>query len=185
MTNVYFTSDLHFGHKKVSELRGFTTPEEHDATLMDNWSSVVTKRDTVWVLGDLTLASPTAALEIIKNLPGTKHFISGNHDGCHPMHKDYAKVTKHFLEAFESVAPYARRKLDGREVLLSHFPYEADRGEARYMQWRLPDLGANLLHGHTHSPEYRTSDHELQVGVDAHGLTPVPMATIIEMLRNL
>ena len=37
----------------------------------------------------------------------------------------------------------------------------------RYMQWRLPDMGHFLLHGHTHSTEKRTSAREIHVGWDA------------------
>lgn len=185
MTNVFFTSDLHFGHKMVAELRGFDDPEAHDQAIIDRWNATVTKRDQVWVLGDVAVSSPTRALTLIQSLPGTKHLISGNHDGCHPMHSKFTRQLHVYLEAFESVSPFVRRKMAGTEVFLCHFPYEVDRGiEARYPQYRLHDLGAQLLHGHTHSVERRTSDHEIHVGVDAWDLTPVPMETIIEMINE-
>lgn len=55
MTTMWFTSDLHLGHKLVSGLRGFWQPQvdlisvpdtlAHDAELAKNWDAVV-KSDT-------------------------------------------------------------------------------------------------------------------------------------------
>ena len=179
--SVWLTSDTHFGHKLVSGLRGFEDPDHHDAALMENWRKVVKKEDTVWVLGDLCMASPTEALGIISSLPGTKHLISGNHDACHPMHRDAYKHIPRYLEAFASVQPFARQKWAGINFLLSHFPYERDRGEARYMQYRLPDHGEWLLHGHVHTDE-RVIGHEIHVGLDAWDLTPVSLTTILKVM---
>jgi calcineurin-like phosphoesterase family protein len=35
------------------------------------------------------------------------------------------------------------------------------------MQWRLPDRGEFLAHGHTHAALRRTSPREVHVGIDA------------------
>lgn len=179
--SVWFTSDLHFGHRFVSGLRGFDSAVDHDQHLIDRWTRNVSKNDQVWVLGDIAVSSPTSALEIIHSLPGVKHLIAGNHDGCHPMHRDSHKWQPKYLAAFASVQPFARRRIDGAEVLLSHFPYSKDRHEARYMQYRLRDEGAWLLHGHTHGPE-RMEGREIHVGLDAWDMSPVPIHTIAEMI---
>lgn len=180
--SVWFTSDLHFGHRFVAGLRGFEGTEEHDAHLADEWASRVGKNDQVWVLGDLAASSPTAALDLIRSLPGTKHLIAGNHDGCHPMHRDSHKWQPKYLTAFASVQAFARRRIDGTEVLLSHFPYAKDRHEARYMQYRLRDEGAWLLHGHTHDADQRAEGREIHVGVDAWGFAPVPIHVVTELV---
>jgi calcineurin-like phosphoesterase family protein len=71
---------------------------------------------------------------------------------------------------FASVAQSGRRALAGHNLLLSHSPYsnsaELDDSHHRYDQWRLPRLGAWLLHGHTHSST-RRGDHTIHVGLDA------------------
>lgn len=60
---------------------------------------------------------------------------------------------KQYHEVFAAVAPFARRKFDGREFMLSHFPYHGDHTETeRYSSCRLRDIGLPLVHGHTHSP---------------------------------
>jgi calcineurin-like phosphoesterase family protein len=141
----------------------------------------------VWVLGDIAVADLDGALEKIQALPGTKHLISGNHDPSHPMHRKAAASQKRMLTAFDSVQPFARRRIDGEDVLLSHFPYNGpggDRGEIRYPQWRLPDLGAWLLHGHTHMEDQRRHGKQIHVGVDAWDLTPVPVGTITELMKE-
>lgn len=181
--SVWFTSDPHFGHRLVAELRGFDSPESHDEALMENWRRVVRNDDQVWVLGDLCMTSPKIPLEIIQSLPGVKHLISGNHDGCHPMHRQSHKQLRIYMSAFSSVQSAARRRINGEEVLLSHFPYSKDRHEARYLQWRLRDEGAWLLHGHTHGTE-RREGREIHVGMDAWDMTPVHISTIEKLMKE-
>lgn len=182
--STWFTSDLHFGHRMVAGLRGFDTPEKHDQHLMDQWRERVHKNDQVWVLGDLAVSSPFRALEIIDSLPGRKHLIAGNHDRCHPMHRDSHKWQPKYLTAFESVQAFARRRVSGAGItLLSHFPYSKDRHEARYMQYRLRDEGAWLLHGHTHQADQRREGREIHVGVDAWGFAPVSLETIADLME--
>jgi calcineurin-like phosphoesterase family protein len=176
---VFFTSDLHLGHRKAAEHRGFEHPHEHDAVICENWHATVKADDDVWVLGDLAASSPIYALGVLGALPGRKHLISGNHDKTHPMFRDAHKHLRAYMEVFESVASAGRRRINGREVLLSHFPYRRDRGEARHLQWRLRDEGAWLLHGHTHGAETISPlIREVHVGVDAWQMTPVALETV-------
>jgi calcineurin-like phosphoesterase family protein len=195
MGRVWFTSDLHLGHAKVAELRGFASTKEHDQALVDNWRSVVNPKadDQVWVLGDIATSSPGYALDVIHALPGTKHLILGNHDAAHPMHRNAHHKLRQYLWAFESVAMAARRRVEGEEVLLSHFPYRRDRNEARHNQWRLRDEGLPLLHGHTHGEERLTVDSgllgllgrkttELHVGLDAWEMQLVPLEAVAHAL---
>lgn len=184
--NVWFVSDLHIGHRKVAETRGFGYPDSncpvsiatYDHWLASMWDDVVHPDDHVWVLGDISAGGSAAqkhALQWMKERPGHKHLIAGNHDGCHPMHRDSHKWQPIYLSAFDSVQLAAKRRvplLNGHvSVMLSHFPYVGDRGEDRYPEWRLRDRGYPVIHGHTHSDEVasRTPDGTLQVhvGIDA------------------
>jgi calcineurin-like phosphoesterase family protein len=83
------------------------------------------------------------------------------------------------------VQPFARRKVNGVNVLLSHFPYAADRGPARYMQYRLRDEGEWLLHGHTHGKERFHDQREIHIGVDAWDLRPVPVEDIAKIISEV
>ena len=187
MSRVWFTSDIHLGHSRVAEIRGYPDVETHDAEIMLEWTRVVKPEDTVYVLGDIAVSKYKNTLELIKLLPGRKHLISGNHDIIHPMHtrgQSRAEMAL-WLETFETVQTYLRKKLNGHEFLMSHFPYESwgdgeHREGNRYIQYRLPDLDIPLLHGHTHGTE-TYHDNMLHVGWDAWG-TLLSQEQVIEWL---
>jgi calcineurin-like phosphoesterase family protein len=175
MSRTWFTADLHIGHRLVADLRGFNDITDHDEALADTWNTVIHRDDVVWVLGDVAMSNPTRALELLASLPGRKRLIAGNHDGCHPMHSRAYRATLKYQEAFEFIAASASVKINGVRTLLSHFPYAGggDRGDVeRYTQWRLPDEGMPLLHGHTHSAE-RGDGRIVHVGLDAWAGSPV------------
>lgn len=185
MTSIWFTSDLHVGHRMVAGLRGFGDDiASHDAELAARWDAVVRPVDQVWVLGDVAgrRGDEYRGLEWIAARPGLKHLIAGNHDSCHPLHSQAHREQRLYLAVFESVQQSGMRKILGHKVLLSHFPYCADHtAEARYPEWRFPDLGRWLLHGHTHSTVQQRG-RELHVGVDAHDLGPVSLHWVEERI---
>lgn len=190
MSRRLFTSDLHLGHRFVAGLRGFDDTDLHDEHVARRWRETVGPRDTVWVLGDLAMSSPDRALEIIGQLPGTKHLVAGNHDAAFAGSARAAGTQRRYLEVFDSVHSAATIKLAGRRVLLSHFPYptddgHADRGERRCDQFRLPDLGAWLLHGHTHMADQRRHGRQIHVGLDAWDLAPVAEAQISDLIAGV
>lgn len=200
MTEIFYTSDLHIGHRLVAGIRGHrdefhidgidtwtANTAKHDAWLADVWDAQVKPDDTVYVLGDMSINGGQHALDWIAARPGTKHLIAGNHDPVHPSHRTATKNLPHWLEYFETAQPFLRRKLVGKDVLLSHFPYASwgdgpGRPGSRYDQYRLPDLGTALLHGHTHGPE-RDHDNMFHVGIDAWGKL-VSQETIIDWLSR-
>lgn len=169
--------------------------------------------DTVWVLGDVGMGHiERFAISLLK-LHGRKHLITGNHDDPWPGNRDSFKYQRQWmaLNFFESVQPFARRRINGRTVLLSHFPYELDYTEdPRAMQYRLRDEGEILLHGHLHSIERLTPpmpadcffcgadltkrhcahndqviSRQIHVGLDAWDLHPVPMQAVQELIDGM
>ena len=150
----YFTSDPHLFHEKVALLRGVEDADTWTQHWFDVYRQTVSQSDTIWILGDMTGGGKIPPmLELMAQLPGRKILIAGNHDPVHPTHRDYVKYMKPYHEVFAAVAPFARRKFDGREFMLSHFPYHGDHTETeRYSSCRLRDIGLPLVHGHTHSP---------------------------------
>ncbi|MEV5646919.1 metallophosphoesterase family protein [Nocardia sp. NPDC052254] len=195
MSEVWFLADPHIGHRLVSGLRGFDTPEQHDAGLAERWDERIGHDDQVWVLGDISVGGKgpqLAALDWIAQRPGVKHLVAGNHDGCHPMRSEAHRWQRIYLDSFASVQQSAIRKIDARRVLLSHFPFHGDdEGDHtvrnRFEEWRLPATGDNagrwLLHGHTHSP-VRVRGRSIHVGLDAHDLAPVPLRWIRQVIED-
>ena len=206
MSNVWYTSDLHIGHKLVAASRGFTKmvpyvappgeeqfdarvsgpdTEAHDAHLAAVWDSQVKPEDTVWVLGDISINGGQHALDWIEQRPGTKRLITGNHDPVGPHDRRAPRLMKHWMQYFDSIQPFMRLKLEGINFLLSHYPYwPGDRGEPRNEQYRVPNLGLPLLHGHTHSNEILEFENSFHVGWDAHG-TLVPQEVVQVWLKTL
>lgn len=160
MPATWFIGDLHFGHEKVAQLRGFRTVEEHDAALRRQWDRQVQPGDTVWVLGDLSsggAAGEIRALDILTALPGRKRLIAGNHDSIAGVHRSLSPRTRMFRDVFETINDHGRIRIDRESIFLSHYPYEAQgdgpgRGKRapRYLEYRLPDYGNRLIHAHTH-----------------------------------
>jgi calcineurin-like phosphoesterase family protein len=186
MGSVFYTSDWHFNHDFVAGTRNFADAEEHDEALIEATNKVITKRDQLWVLGDVFMGSVTKGLEKIARVNGVKHLVLGNHDAPHPRHKRSHTHMRRFLEVFESVHVHEQHALNKHnKVLLSHYPYTGDHAdrEDRDTQWRLPDEGAPLLHGHVHG-EWEFNGRQFNVGVD-HNFTPVSVDRVAEWLDSL
>ena len=188
----WFTADLHLGHQKVAEHRGFNTTEEHDEMILTNLVTALKHGDRLWVLGDISggKTEEYALGELYDTRMGygfELHLISGNHDSIHPMHRK-SHVRNEFgfdfvFRSFDSLGTFRHRR---DKVMLSHFPYVGDRGTDRYPEYRLNDVGVPIIHGHTHStvPISRSPKNTLQVCVslDAWDMKPVSKETLTKMI---
>lgn len=86
-TNRFVISDTHFGHTNCwakfkcddgSPLRPFTSTEEMDETMVENWNKTVKPEDVVYHLGDVVINK--RYMDTVKKLNGKKRLIRGNHD---------------------------------------------------------------------------------------------------------
>ena len=170
MTKVFFTSDLHFDHKRILELCGrpFGTIEEMNKTLIENWNAKVAPGDTVYLLGDFAFAKTKERVtELLHRLHGTKHLIKGNHD-----HKIVCKA-----KGWNSVETRRDVRINGipAPFVLDHFPIEI---------WNKRHYGSIHLFGHIHA---RTCETEKQlrhnVSVDLNGFAPVSAEEIVAMME--
>lgn len=130
MTAVYFMSDPHLGHNNVIRFRPqFKSIEEHDDYIEQQYKSTVTKRDKVYMLGDIAFTKE--ALQRIKSWAGYKVCILGNHD-C----ERNGVTLQDYLEVFDEIHGFIKYK----EFWLSHCPIHP--AELR---------GKNSISGHVHS----------------------------------
>lgn len=159
MPGTWFIGDTHFGHQKVSEIRGHRSTDAHDDAIRNKWVRQVHPEDVVYVLGDISSGrtdGEARALRILAGLPGHKRLIAGNHDSIAGIHRRPSPHVAEFRAVFEDIHDFSRIRVEGRDVLLSHYPY-ASQGDgpgrfgSRYGQYRLPDQGAHLIHAHTHA----------------------------------
>ena len=128
MNKSYVISDTHFGHKKLVEIRGYTTIEEHDRDLIEKWNSIVTDNDTVWHLGDVYFGGAKNHA-MLGELRGIKRLVLGNHD-AYPL-----EIYQQYFRRIYGAAPY-------KDCLLTHVPVHTQQMGRRF---RLN------VHGHMHS----------------------------------
>lgn len=188
MSNVWFTSDTHFGHERVAQIRGFSCVTEHDEFVIKRWNEVVSSRDEVWHLGDVGLRGDFLS-RCVTQLRGRIHLITGNHDAPWPGNRRSHVHQPKWLHYFDSVQAFTRRRIAGRDVMLSHFPYKGDHTvEDRYSEFRLRTQHAPLLCGHVHSA-WKTSTVngctalQINVGVDVNDFRPVEISEIRKLLE--
>ena len=143
---IYFTADLHFGHANIlkhSPNRPFSDTVDiaaHDEWLLDLWRSTVDRRDTVYILGDLTFLKSEEARHLLEKLPGNKFLVEGNHDGSIRAYKNYFKEVYQIKEMrFKTtVAPFLKEDF---KVVMCHY---------HMVTWNQKPRGSVMLHGHSH-----------------------------------
>lgn len=79
MSKLFVISDPHIGHHNIAVKRGFNNAEEQDAYLKKQWNARITKRDVVWILGDITMEK-SKYYPFLDELNGIKKVVLGNHD---------------------------------------------------------------------------------------------------------
>ena len=79
---VFMISDTHFGDERILryENRPFSSVEEMDKAISENWNQVVGEEDMVFHLGDVSSYDPERNKEILSSLHGKKILVMGNHD---------------------------------------------------------------------------------------------------------
>ena len=147
MATVFAIADLHFGHKKVAQARGFASTDEHDNFLVQAWNNVVTKRDVVYVLGDIF------TIDRVSELRGFKKLALGNHDSL-PIERykaHFGKVRAYFDE------------LGG--AILSHIPIHPNQ---------FPRYSLNI-HGHLHDQKIEDPRYVCVSVEQCPGFAPIPL----------
>ena len=179
MSNIYFTSDLHFCHNRgfLYEPRGFLSIEEHDETIIENWNKAVKPEDTVYLLGDIMLNDNKRGIEKLNQLNGAIYYIRGNHcsNARCVLYKEQTNMIPLCSDFFTSWA--SLEKIKGYNLYLSHYPTYTS-----YIENMAPLKQHVLnLHGHTHSKDkfYQDIPFMYNVALDAHNNTPVLFDEII------
>lgn len=172
---IWFTSDTHFGHRKILEYtnRPFSSVEEMDKALIDNWNQKVASKDEVYHLGDVGLTSPGTLRKILDKLNGKIYLVRGNHD----------KSTEACRERFEWIKDYYELTItdtdssQGKQlVILFHYAMRV---------WNASYYGTYHLYGHSHGqlPDEPTS-LSFDVGVDCHNYAPINYYDVKRIMKT-
>ena len=173
MSKLRFIADLHLGHKNIAsfsgvERGGITNVEEHDAYIVEQWNSVCSKNDLVWVLGDVCMNK--TKLPLLKKMKGNKHLILGNHD-------EFSLET--YMPYFNKIHGFMKYK----GMWLSHAPVH------------LQELRGKInVHGHNHknivtrwNPEingWEPDPNYICVSVEQVGGCPISLEDIKKRLED-
>lgn len=164
----FFTSDHHFSHRLMLKIRGFESLEEMDSLMIERWNSVISPRDEVYHLGDVSLTGPLRTLHVLNSLNGRIYLIKGNHDRC--------VTKKKCAERFEWIKDSYILKIDKKyKFHLYHYPLRT---------WNSMHYGAFSLYGHCHN---KLPSHGLSfdVGVDGNNYYPWSLEEVLEKMEQL
>jgi calcineurin-like phosphoesterase family protein len=178
MRNIWVTSDTHFNHEKIltfrddttrSLIRQFSSVEEMNETMIENWNKVVKPGDKVYHLGDVFFGSKDSFSEIWKRLNGSKRLIVGNHDDVP------------FLSSggyFKKVSMW--RVFAEHNVILSHVPLHYE-SLFRSKDVEIPMVN---IHGHIHQNKSPNGPY-INACVEVNNYTPVNLEEIAEVAKNI
>lgn len=189
----YHTADTHFGHLNILRYdnRPASTIEEHDRMLVERWNNVVMSWDTVIHHGDVALGTFVESIQKVHLLNGYKVLVSGNHDRISSVEKESRRerFRPYYESVFQEIWPeVVEHEINGRKVVLSHYPAEGDHtDEDRFVDIRPKDTGIPVLHGHTHQSEVvsytKNGTMQIHVGVNSWDYRPVSEEEIDDFLR--
>jgi calcineurin-like phosphoesterase family protein len=180
---IWFSADLHVSHQAVIGYcnRPYSSVEEMNEALVENFNALVKPEDTLYILGDFAMKK-SAVVEFGPRFNGYKVLIHGNHDASHPRHRNGERMKRLYYDnGFAEIHDQLTIDLGGRPVVLSHFPY--DNQDPRFTPYIPPNRGEWLLSGHVHE-RWMLRHKNLNVGIDVHGMKPISAEQVMEIIKN-
>ena len=160
--STFFISDLHLGHENMAIKRGFTCADDMNEHIIKCWNSVISKRDLVYILGDVTMEK-VRDYPILLELKGEKTVVLGNHD--EPQH------ARELLKYVNKVAGMIDYK--GNSIL-THCPIHPSQLDYRY---------SHNIHGHVHENSLDDPRY-INVSCEVVDYTPVEYSVLINRLNG-
>lgn len=159
MEHIWFGADFHHDHPKIVDICNRpTTIEEHNRWLInDVFNKWVKKKDTIYILGDLTFAKSKEAEKFIDQLNGNKFLIEGNHDRNIKSSTRFSQITQ--IKDFT----FSQFGLN-IHIVLCHYPMAS---------WNRKPYGSWHLYGHVHG-RYKHPGLSFDVGIDNQEIQRFP-----------
>ena len=172
MNKIFFTSDTHFGAERTLKLsrRPFSSVEEMDNTIIENWNKTVGKNDLVFHLGDF------GDYKRVKELNGKIYLIFGNYERK-DLKDNFNNDSNEFMSylfdlGFTDVCKYElfSYMINNNMFYMSHEPSSLPKIYNK-------DTDIHLF-GHIHEKQM-IKRFGLNVGVDCHNFKPVDIDTVL------
>ena len=181
-SNIFFTSDTHFGHGNIIKFcdRPFEDVEEMNYKLIENWNNKVPNDGLVFHLGDFAWGGYDFWKSIRNQLNGDIILIKGNHDI-----KNMSATAEEELFKFSTWQMLV--EIEGRKLYLNHVPFLCYGGT-----YRDPKGLVFQCFGHCHSgPGKKGTDiprlqylfpTQYDVGVDNNNYEPISWNEVNEKI---
>lgn len=152
MVDIWFTADLHLGHKNIvkgiSEFknkevncRNFNTLEQHDKTILNGINKYVKKNDILYIAGDFSLGGRENVKKYRDKINCLIiHLCLGNHD-IHISKNAVLSDNTRTQDLFTSVSTVLDKKIRSKNYVISHYAHRA---------WHNGAHGSINLHGDAH-----------------------------------
>lgn len=196
LDRIFFTSDTHFFHQNIIKYcnRPFNSLEEMHMFLISYWNKRISKKDRVYHLGDLSLASAESSREVIQKLNGKIYLCCGSHDRrmryCRDLFEDLQESYLININAFPKIIKAG----EGGYIKYTHKTYQKIfLSHYCHLVWPYSQHGSWHLFGHSHGTlnEYAEQESKrrntllLDVGVDSHDFKPWSLKEIVDRYYEL
>jgi len=169
---IFFIADSHLDHKNILEFenRPFESIDEMKKEMIKAWNAIVSKTDTVYIVGDFCFGNYKSWIEALDQLKGNIILVKGNHDKSKIIQR---VMREGYLQEIHEVGTIIENSR--LFFYLSHFPMEI--GERPQMF---------NISGHIHS-EPSKMINQINVGVDSkfmhdyYSISDVPFGTPVPL----
>lgn len=174
MSNIFITSDTHFGHDRdfIYSTRGCDSESSASRAIVDNINFDVKENDELYILGDVLLGNDDS-FEYLNSINCRNiHIIAGNHDTKRRI-DEYHRCLN-VVEACES----KRISAEGLNWFLCHYPVYTNNYNSDYHSFDA--LWSLCGHIHTKDPflELKKGIMSYHCELDAHNNHPVSIKQI-------
>ena len=169
---IWFSADFHFLHTKIADIcnRPIST-EEHDEWLLARINERVGKKDELYILGDVSMASKVRTEKILHRMNGQKFLILGNHDRSIRNSTIFNSIWQRRNFNFTSLS------YPNIHIVLDHYPLAS---------WERKVHGAFHLHGHTHARFDNTKNGlSFDIGVDNNNYYPLNLEEVMDRFTKI
>jgi len=178
MNETFFVSDSHFSHGNIIKYceRPFSSKEEMEEILVDNWNGLVSTKDDVYHLGDFAFLpnGDNGRIElkrILSRLNGRIHLLLGSHDKGLQNQRDL------FHETFRRNS-IVERKFGDKIIIMGHCPM---------LSFEKRSHGSIHFFGHVHSgplKPFLCQNNSCDVGLDSWEFKPVHIDAAVERAQS-
>jgi calcineurin-like phosphoesterase family protein len=170
---IWFTADPEFDHGNIIRYcnRPFNSLKHMNDEITNRWNSVVTNKDTVYILGDFAYKNE---LGFAKQLNGEKYLVPGNHDKLKKPQKIgdlivlppiYKLRMQSFLDEYGNP----------RTIVMSHYSMRS---------WNKSHYASYCLFGHSHG-KLEPYGLSFDVGVDCWNYYPISLEQVEKKMQTL